>query len=216
MDGFLANERHVFSSGILIDIRSYVGSTLVDYSCGKLTGSALHLHLLGMCGGFCWKQTGWLVTLCIAVSLCVVVVLAKCVHMTEVGIVQCADVRVVNVALVALYGLSIIGVAALFWCIILLCRNYSCTLYVNLISKMVPSTCTRMRGVLMYVLASFQCPNCHRAVRTSLQKKLMRSRLLPQQTFFLMFTSVYTLMAVWLKANDTARGLHGGTTSSGI
>ena len=70
-----------------------------------------------MCGGFFWKQAGCLlcgVTLCIAVSLCVVSVLAKCVHTTEVGIAQCADARVVNVALVALYGLSTIGVAAFF------------------------------------------------------------------------------------------------------
>ena len=172
-----------------------------------------------MRGGLFWKHAGCLfggVTLCIVASLCVVSGLSKCVHTTEVGIAQCADARVVNVALVALYGLSTIGVAALFWCTILLCRNYSCTLYVNLISKMVPSTCTRMRGVWMYVLGSFQCPIRRRAVRTSLQKKLMRRSLLPQQTFFLMFTSVYTLMAVWLQANDTARGLHGGTTSSGI
>ena len=68
----------------------------------------------------------------------------------------------------------------------------------------------------MHVLSSFQCQNRRGVVRTSLKKKLMRSGFLPQQTFFLVFTSVYTLMAVWLKASDTARELHGGATGSGI
>ena len=68
----------------------------------------------------------------------------------------------------------------------------------------------------MHVLSSFQCQNRRGAVRTSLKKKLMRSCFLPQQTFFLVFTSVYTLMAIWLKASDTARELHGGATGSGI
>ena len=78
------------------------------------------------------------------------------------------------------------------------------------------STGTRMRDVLMHVLSSFQCQTFCGAVRTFLKKKLMRSCFLPQQIFFLVFTSVYTLMGIWLHASDTACELHGGSTGSGI
>ena len=75
---------------------------------------------------------------------------------------------------------------------------------------------TSTRDVLMHVLSSFQCQTFCGAVRTFLKKKLMRSCFLPQQIFFLMFTIVYTLMAIWLNASDTACELHGGSTDSGI
>ena len=75
---------------------------------------------------------------------------------------------------------------------------------------------TSMRDVLMHVLSNFQCQNRRGAVRMCLKKKLMRSCFLPQQIFFLVFTIVYTLMAIWLNASDTACELHGGATGSGI
>ena len=88
--------------------------------------------------------------------------------------------------------------------------------YIYRISTMPLSIGTSMRDVWMHVLSSFQCQNLRGAVRTCLKKKLMRICFLPQQIFFLVFTSVYTLMGIWLNASDTACELHGGSTDSGI
>ena len=98
-------------------------------------------------------------------------------------------------------------------------RNGLCPAVAQLlyyIATMPLSIGMNMRDVLMHVLSSLQCQNRRGDVRTCLKKKLMRSFLLPQQIFFLVFTSVYTLMAIWLNASDTACELHDGATGFGI
>ena len=136
---------------------------------------------------------------CIALSLTLVFSLSTCGGVSDDAFAVCADTKVAYAAFVILHSLGAIGILVICWCTMILCRKYNDTWHTNFSCETLLSICMLMRSGLM-----------------SGRKRLQRCPLLPQQIFFLLFTLVYTVFAVWLQSTYTAPSLHNSSVDSGF
>ena len=136
---------------------------------------------------------------CIALSLTVVSSLSTCGGVSDDAFAVCADTKVAYAAFVILHSLGAIGILVIWWCTMMLCRKYNDKWHTNFSCETLLSICMLMRSGLM-----------------SGRRRLPRCPLLPQQIFFLLFTLVYTVFAVWLQSTYTVPSLHNSSVDSGF